>query len=179
MHSVSAADLDRMLELQGAAFQHGAQILQPIDQQRGCLLQQQRLGGVHHIVGGEPVMQPARRLGVPGASHGFGHRGGEGDDIVLHQLFDFVDAWDVETGVLAQQPRGLNGDDAQFGQRFGGGELHFEPLLEAVLVAPDPAHVGTCVSGNHKKTIRSQLIPCAAKLSGNCSQVLDSWSDLG
>ena len=69
---------------------------------------------------------------------------------MLHLLFDFVDAFDLEAGVLAQQARGLGGDYAQLGQRFGRRKFHFEPLLEAILVAPDPAHVGPRVSGNHK-----------------------------
>ena len=81
--------------------------------------------------------------------HGFGYRGGEGDDVVLDLPFDFVDALHVEAGVLAQQARGFGRHDAEFGQGFGGGQFHFEPLLELVLVAPDPAHFGTRVSGNH------------------------------
>ena len=36
-----------------------------LQQDRRRLLQQQRLRGIHHVVGRQPVMQPARRLAVP------------------------------------------------------------------------------------------------------------------
>ena len=62
--------------------------------------------------------------------HRLRHRGREGDDVVLYLSFDLVDAVHVEAGVLAQQPRGFGGHYAQFGQRLGGRQLDFEPLLK-------------------------------------------------
>ena len=105
VHAVGAADLHGVLELQGAPLQHGAQRFQAAQQNGRSLLQQQRLRGIHHVVGGEPVVQPARGFGVPGARHGFGHRGGEGDHVVLHFLFDFENARHVEAGVLRAAAR--------------------------------------------------------------------------
>ena len=67
----------------------------------------------------------------------------------LTSLFDFEDARHVETGVRPQQARGFRGDDAQLGQRLRCRQLHFQPLLKLVLVAPDAAHFGPRVSGNH------------------------------
>ena len=76
-----------------------------------------------------------------------GHGGGEGDHVVLDLALDLLDAGDVETGVRAQQARGFGGHHAKLGQGFGGRQLHFQPLLELVLVAPDAAHFGAGVSG--------------------------------
>ena len=59
---------------------------------------------------------------------------------------------DVEAGVRAQQARGFGRDHAQLGQRLGGRQFHFEPLLKLVLVAPDPAHFGPRISGNHESS---------------------------
>ncbi len=90
---------------------------------------------------------------MAGGGHGFGDGGGEGDDVVLDFALDFGDAGDVEAGVGAEQAGGLGGDHAEFGQRFGSGQLDFEPLLEFVLVAPDAAHFGAGVSGNHNLSV--------------------------
>ena len=137
------------------------------------LLQDQRLGGIHDVVGSQAVVEPARRFGVPGGGHGFGHRGGEGDDVVLDVALDFVDALDVEAGVGAQEARGLVGDHAEFGEGLAGGELDFEPLLELVLVAPDPAHFGPRVSGNHDLSIEipysAYVVPQARAGSRDCA----------
>ena len=95
-------------------------------------------------------MQPARFRGVPGLGHGLRHRRGEGDDVVLHFGFDFVDARHVEAGMQAQQACRLGRHHAQLGQRLGCRQLHFQPLLKPVLVVPDPAHFGPRVSRDHK-----------------------------
>ncbi len=52
-------------------------------------------------------------------------------------------------GMGAQRGGGQRRDFAGFSQRFAGGQLHRQPLLEAVLVAEDTAHFGTRVAGNH------------------------------
>ena len=57
-------------------------------------------------------MQPAGSFRVSGSGHGFGNGGGEGDDVVLHLLFDLVNSFHLEAGVLAQQGRGLEGYNA-------------------------------------------------------------------
>ena len=53
---------------------------------------------------------------------------------------------------------GLGGHHAQLGQRFGGRQFHFQPLLKFVLVAPDPAHLGPRVSGNHDVIFRIEKL---------------------
>jgi len=53
----------------------------------------QRLRCVDDVGGGESEMQPAR-----GWTDELGDRGGEGDDVVLSDLFDLFDAIDAEGG---------------------------------------------------------------------------------
>ena len=88
-------------------------------------------------------MQPARRFGI---AHGFLHGDGEGDHVVPDFRFDLVDARHVHARALAQFARGFLRDDAGFGERFRGGQLDVEPLLEFVFLAPDAAHLRTRVA---------------------------------
>ncbi len=60
--SMRAADFRRVFEFPGAAFQHFTQRFDFIFDQARRFANQQRLRGIHHVVGGEAVMQPARRL---------------------------------------------------------------------------------------------------------------------
>ena len=101
MDAVGAADLRRVLELAARGASAHREASQVIADDGGGLLHQQRLRGVHDVVRGQSVVQPAR-LGADL----LGDRGGEGDDVVLHLGFDLVDAIDVEAALLAN---GLGG----------------------------------------------------------------------
>ncbi len=149
MDSVGPADLDGVLKLECAALEDGLQRFQVAEDDGGGLLQEERLRGIDDVVGGEAVVQPARRFGVPGGGHAFGNGGGEGDDVVLHLALNFQDAMHVEAGVGAEEAGGVAGHHTKVGQRFGGGQFHFQPLLKLVLFAPDVAHGGPRVSCNH------------------------------
>ena len=106
----------------------------------------QRLRGIEHVGRGQAEVQPSRRR-----ADVLGHRGRERDDVVLGDLFDLLDARDVEAGALAQLTRRLRGNHAGFGHRIGGRELDVEPGLVAPLVTPDGAHFGVRVTGNHRR----------------------------
>src|SRR4029077_15053768 len=62
---------------------------------------------------------------------------------------------------LADSARRLLGHQPGLGQRFAGGDLHFQPLAEAVFVAPNPAHLRPRVSRDHR-------IASGAEMSGMC-----------
>src|SRR5579883_3284489 len=68
---------------------------------------------------------------------------------MLHLALDFVNAPDIEAGVRAQELRRLRRHHPQLRQRLRGRQLHLQPLLKFVLVAPDPAHFGPRISRNH------------------------------
>ena len=84
----------------------------------------------------------------------FGDRGGEGDDVVADLGFDLVDAVEVEVGALADGVGGVFGNQAGFGEGFGGGDFDGEPGAEAVFVAPDAGHLGAGIAGNHVRSPR-------------------------
>ena len=89
----------------------------------------QRLRGVDDIGGGQAEVQPARRR--PDLLR---HRRGEGDDVVLGDSFDFVDAGDVEVG-----PR------AQVARRFSRARCRRRPSLRRRPVPPG-ARSRTCAA---------------------------------
>ena len=62
MHAVGAADLRRVLKFARARSEHFAEAHQALlDDSRG-VAQLQRLRGVHHVIRGQAVVQPARRV---------------------------------------------------------------------------------------------------------------------
>ncbi len=148
MYAVRAADLHRVLEFKRPALQHFAQLLETLQQNPRSLADLQRLRRIHNVVRRHAVMEPARRFGVSGGRHGFGHGGRERDHVVPRLLFDFEDARNVERRVPAQQNGIFAGNDAQFRQRLRRRQFHFKPLLKLVLVAPDGAHFAARVTGN-------------------------------
>ena len=148
-------------------FENIAQFLQAVQQDRGGLLQS-----------AAPARYPRRRWrsgrsaasamlrAWPACRHGFGDRGGERDHIVL----DFLSiSWMRATSnpACARSRRAASGGHhAQFGQSFRGGQFDFEPLLEPVLVAPDPAHLGAGVAGNHELPLWREKAPGQANGGG-------------
>ena len=91
-------------------------------------------------------MQPARGFGI---ANRFADGHGERDHVVLHLGFKFRDALHharIDARLLANFRGGRGRHDSRFGQRFRGGQLHFQPAAEFALLAPDPAHLFARVS---------------------------------
>ena len=82
-------------------------------------------------------MQPARRR-----SDLLGHRGGEGNHVVLRGLLDFFDAGDLERGAGAQFLRRVGGHQSRLRHRIRRCQFYREPGLIAALLAPDRAISG-------------------------------------
>ena len=143
VHAVRAADFGRVLEFPGALFENFAEARDAFFDQTRSFADQEGLRGVHHVIGGEAVVQPARRFGI---ADRFLHDDGEGDHVMAYFGFDFVDAGDIDAGALAQLCGGFARNDARFGERFGGGQLNIQPVLEFVFFAPDAAHFRARVS---------------------------------
>ena len=84
----------------------------------------------------------------------FGKVRQKGDDVVMRDFLDLVDARDVEFDMPRLGPdrlgRGL-GDDADFGQRVAGIGLDLEPDAEPRLRVPDGDHFGAGIAGDHKR----------------------------
>ena len=64
VNAVGAADFRRVFEFPGASFEHIAELLERFFDQLRSFADQQRLRGVHHVIGREAVMQPARGFGI-------------------------------------------------------------------------------------------------------------------
>ena len=82
----------------------------------------------------------------------FGQMGQEGDDVVLGDGFDLVDARDVELGRAALFPDRLGRllrDDAELGQRVAGIGLDLEPDAELGFRRPDGDHFRAGIAGDH------------------------------
>ncbi len=114
----------------------------------------ERLSRIDDVGGRHPEMHPAR-----GGSDLLGDGGREGDHVVLGDLFDLLDAADVEGAALADVACGLRRNDAGGSHGFGGRGLHQQPGLVPTLVAPDPAHFRMCVALDHQKFLPPRRHP--------------------
>ena len=147
VNAMRAADARRQFVLEGAAFQRGEQRVDIRDENVGGAGKLHRKAGVEHVGGGHALMHEAR----VGADE-FGEMRQEGDDVVLGDFLDLVDARDVELHMSRLGPdrlgRGL-GDDADFGQRVAGVGLDLEPDAKPRLRVPDGDHFGAGIAGDH------------------------------
>ena len=79
-----------------------------------------------------------------------GDRRRECDHVVLRRLLDLVDPSDVEAPLGGEIAGRFAGHDAGVGHGLGGGHFDLQPGFEAALLAPDPAHLGMGITGNHR-----------------------------
>src|ERR1700686_46797 len=110
MDSVRPANLNGVFEFERPFLQDYGQAVQLLNDNFGCAADEKRLGGVDHIVGSQPEMEPTRGFRVAGRSHALGNGGGEGNDVVPDLAFDLLNALDVEARMLAKEPRRFLGD---------------------------------------------------------------------
>ena len=136
VNAVGTADHGCVFEFPGAAFQHGGKFFQVGGDDRGRLLDQQRLRSIDHIIRSQAVMKPARVR-----PHDFGHGGGEGDDIVADFRFDLGNPVQVEISPLTNGPGSVLRHHAGFSQSLRGRDFDRQPGAKAILIAPDAAHV--------------------------------------
>ena len=123
--AVGAADLDGVLELVARGASRTSSRRSARGMRAEACLDEQRLGGVHDVVGCQAVVQPARSFGVSGRGHAFGDGGGESDDVVLHLALDLEEAIDVER---------MRGGAAV--RRLRAGPRRFRPALRTRRVRP-------------------------------------------
>ena len=147
MDAVGAADRRREFEFARAALQRGVECLDVGDEQIGGADQLHVKAGVKHVGRRHALMHETRLR-----PDDFRQMGEEGDDVVLGLALDFVDARDIEPGVLALGPdcrrRGF-GNDPELGHGVGGMRLDFEPDAKARLRRPDRRHFRPGVARDH------------------------------
>jgi hypothetical protein len=103
--------------------------------------------GVENVRRGHALVDEARIR-----ADELGQMGEEGDDVMLGDALDLVDALDIEGGAAALLPDRLRGflrDHAELGQRVAGMGLDLEPDAEAGLRRPDGDHFRPGITGDH------------------------------
>src|SRR5436305_1454747 len=118
VNSVGASDLGSIAKFLGTFLKYFAKTFERSGNQARSIANHKGLRGVHDVVGGQAIMQPARGIGV---GNGFADVHGEGDDVVLDARFDFEDARGVHFGAGTNGYRGGFGNEAGFCERFGSG----------------------------------------------------------
>ena len=132
---------------QRAAFERGVELFHVGDQEVGGADKLDVEAGVEHVRGGHALMHETRFR-----PDDFGQMGEKGDDVVLGLALDFLDAGDVELGVLGFGPdfcRGGLRDDAEVGHGVSGMCLDLEPDAKARLRRPDRRHFRSGVTRDH------------------------------
>ena len=87
VHSMSASHHGRVFEFPRPAFEDFRKTLQALSDDVGSLSDEQGLSRVDYIVGSKAIVKPAGMR-----ANDFGDGGGEGDDIVPHFGFNFLNA---------------------------------------------------------------------------------------
>ena len=101
--------------------------------------------GVPDVVGGQPVVDPARLR-----AERVGDRAQERRDVVVGLIDVAVDRRDVDGGVRGDLRGVLGGHDPGVGPSLRRGDLHVEPALELVGVGPDLGDLGARVARDHR-----------------------------
>src|SRR2546423_12849113 len=86
----------------------------------------------------------------------FGEVSQKGYDVMVRDLFNFVDPRHVEcymAGLVPDRPGGFFRDDADFGQRVAGMSLDLEPDAKPRLRLPYRGHFGPGIAWDHMGTL--------------------------
>src|SRR5690348_16658616 len=78
------------------------------------------------------------------------HVGGESDHVMLHLPLDLENALHRESAFLADGASRALWDKTGLSLDLGGSDLHLQPGLKLVFVAPDAAHFRACITRNHE-----------------------------
>ena len=154
-NAMGTPDAQRVFELERATLAHLTELLDVLDDDVARLRDLIAQRHIAQIRRGHTVVHPTTGLFLPFGDVGvdvFGHIREERNDIVIGNLFDFVDTLDGEVG-MRTNPRGLFFRDArspQLGLRFTGKDLDFLPNLELVLQLPNGTHRRTRIAINHE-----------------------------
>jgi hypothetical protein len=80
---------------------------------------------------------------------GFRHATQKRNNLVFNFALDLANAGDVEASLFFNSRDGRFGHLSQLSQALSGKNFHIEPLLKAVLLGPDTAHLRPRVPRDH------------------------------
>src|SRR5271166_1965101 len=163
MDAVSVADSGRVLEFHGPPPEYSKKFYKPRANQRRGFFHLQRLRSIHHVVRGQPVMQPARLIGEILRAQALGHSGGEGDNVMLHLSFNLLNALDGEAGFCGNGLGGSLGNHAALGQHEACRRLYLKPAAVLVLFGPDASHRQASIAFNQDRLLARTTFrgPCS------------------
>ena len=154
MNAMSAAHAQRILEFESTALAGFTQLLNVLQNNVNCLGDLIRQSRITQIRRGHTIVNPTA-WGLPTFRNvfidAFSHVCGERNNIVIGNLFNFVDALNREVRMIAN-PLGFFLGDArltQFSLSFACQHFDFFPNFELVLKLPDSAHFRTRITTNH------------------------------
>ena len=142
--AVGAPDAGRVLEFYRASRQHRAEFFQVVENDVRRFLHHHAEGGVLDVAGGQPLVDVFRIV-----AHVFRHVRQKGDDVVVRDFLDLMDALEVEIRLLTDILRGFLRDLAQLGHGFAGGNLHGQDFLEFMSERPELSHLRIRITFNH------------------------------
>ena len=169
--AVRAADAGGVLELEGPLLQDREELLQVLQEDGVGLLDQVAVGRVHHIRGGQAVVDP---LALVTEALADGAR--EGDDVVAGLLLDLLDALDFEFRVGADLLHVLGRDDAQLAPGLAGEDLHLEVGVELVLFGPDVPHHLAGIALDHILYLLRNALMFASMRAAASPSALAGWN---
>ena len=166
VHSVGAADRQRVLELEARARDNrGERFVERPEEQLTGIAHGERERRVEHVRGGEAVVDPSSFR-----SDLLRKRVDECGDVVIRRPLELGDAFD------GRDVRTLAPDRLHCARRYGAElapriercELHQEPTLELRLLRPDARHFRSGVARDHCDDSRGPAHGLAGALSARC-----------
>ena len=156
-----------------AAAQHLQERFQVFPEDGVGLLEKIAVGGVHHVGGGETVMDPFALL-----AEALGDGAREGHHVVAGLLLDLLDALHFETGIGADLLHILRRDDAQLAPGGTGQDLHLQVGVELVLFGPDVPHHLAGITLDHRALylLRNALMFFSMRAAASSSAAGENFS---
>ena len=160
--AVRPADRQRVPVAEGEPGEARAEPIHARDQPVGRLDERERQRRVHHVRGGQAhVDEP----GV-GADRALEVRE-EGDDVVPDPRLDLRDAAGVDLRPLADPVERVGGNDAPARPGLADRQLDPEPARVLGVLAPEGAHLGAGVAGDHRRARLRPGLPRGAGRPGS------------
>ena len=152
MNAMAAADARREFVFLRAPGDDGQQFFHVGNQNVRALLHLHGITGVAHVAACQAEMKPAAGVVVDLLGHG----GGEANDVVVENFFQFALAGD-EAGQIGEPlvAAGLDlceisrGNNLLLHQGLAGEQLDLQPDLELVFIRPNRPHFGARIARNH------------------------------
>ncbi len=146
VHAVGPPDAQRARVLARARDERRGERASAGDDHLAGRAQLQRQGGVEHVRGGQPEVDPA-----PGLAHRRGQHVHERGHVVLGHQLALLHLFDGEARPADRLQLGLGGTllAEQAGQLLARRQLDLPPGVHARLVGPQGAELGAGVAGDH------------------------------